>query len=144
MFPACLTEERESPDQVFMQTSKMGEIYQGLMGKGKFLSQRWNLALGINTDGVSPYKSSTYQMWPIFWQILDLPPDLRFQTKYTRLCGLWFGKTKPVMNLFFNPFHSEIKRYYGQPILSFSFSFSFSSLLFPFLILSLVANRTRL
>lgn len=53
-------------------------------------------------------------MWPIFWHTHDLPPTERFQLKNVRLCGIWFGKKKPHMNLFFQPFHSELQRYYEK------------------------------
>jgi len=106
-----------------------GKAYQDLLHPGGFLHDRpWNLVLGFNTDGVSPYKSSRFQMWPIFWQVHDLPPHLRFKPKYNRVCGLWFGKSKPRFNLFLQPFHSEVTRFYRG--FSFLFSSFFSSFFF--------------
>jgi len=63
-----------------------GKVYSTLMRS--FLRHPHNLALAFNTDGVTPFKSSTYQLWPIYWQCLDLPPRLRFTTKFTRIAGL--------------------------------------------------------
>ena len=94
-----------------------GAIYSTLMHS--FLRHPHNLALAFNTDGVSPFKSSTYQLWPVYWQCLDLPPHLRFSTKFTRIAGLWFGSSKPDFNQFFQPLHTEIRRYYGQRLRSF-------------------------
>jgi len=102
-----------------------GKAYQDLLRPGGFLhDQPWNIVLGFNTDGVSPYKSSHFQMWPIFWQVLDLPPNIRFQPKLNRICGLWFGKSKPRFNLFLQPFHSEMTRFYGE-LFFFVFFFFF-------------------
>ena len=105
-------QRKSDPD--FIRDIQDGQVYRDLMREGNFLSHPWNLALGVNCDGVSPYKSSSSSMWPIFWQIHDLPPALRFSLDYTRICGLWFGKSKPNMNLFFRPFHSEIKHFHGN------------------------------
>jgi len=66
-----------------------GKVYSTLMQS--FLRHPHNLALAFNTDEVTPFKSSTYQLWPIYWQCLNLPPRLRFTTKFTRIAGLWFG-----------------------------------------------------
>jgi len=108
-----------------------GTAYQELLRPGGFLhGHPWNLVLGFNTDGVSPYKSSRFQMWPIFWQVHDLPPRLRFQPKYNRVCGLWFGKSKPRFNLFLRPFHAEVTRFYGTLFLLFFFFFFFFFLSF--------------
>jgi len=101
-----------------------GAAYQDLLLPGGFLhGHPYNLVLGFNTDGVSPYKSSRFQMWPIFWQVHDLPPHLRFQSKYTRVCGLWFGKSKPRFNLFLQPFHAEVTQFYGDVFFFFFFFF---------------------
>jgi hypothetical protein len=114
-----------------------GTVYQKLFREG-FFRHPYNIALGFNTDGVSPYKSSAYEMWPLFWQVHDLPPALRFSLKYTRLCGLWFGKTKPKMNTFLRPFRDELRSFYGMPqppppSHSISFSLSNTPPLPPFL-----------
>ena len=106
-----------------------GAVYRGLVDSGFLGGDNWNLALGLNTDGVSPYKSSTFSMWPIFWEVHNLPPSMRFRVQYTRICGLWFGKTKPDMNLFFTPCKSELERFHGvSPLCSFFPSFSLPSL----------------
>ena len=144
--------ERKSLNNI-IQDIQDGEVYRELMQPGGFLRDPRNLSLGFNTDGVSPYKSSSFQMWPIYWHVHDLPPHLRFHRKYNRVCGLWFGKSKPKMNLFFGPFHTELELFHrssspllfffflSRPglnpppslsLLFFSFSFSFSFFLFFF------------
>jgi len=50
-----------------------GDEYQTLRKSG-FLNNPYNLVIGFNTDGVSPFKSSSLEMWPIFWHTHDLPP----------------------------------------------------------------------
>jgi len=104
----------------FLEDIQDGKAYQALLRPGGFLHEHpWNLVLGFNTDGVSPYKSSRFQMWPIFWQVHDLPPHLRFQPKFNRVCALWFGKSKPRFNLFLQPFRKEMTRFYGASIFVF-------------------------
>jgi len=106
-----------------LQDIQDGTVYQRLLREG-FLRHPYNLAISFNTDGVSPYKSSSYEMWPLFWQVHDLPPSLRFSLKYTRLCGLWFGKTKPDMNMFLRPFKEELTTFYRtSPPSPFLFDF---------------------
>jgi hypothetical protein len=114
-FVAALSYRNErTPTPGHISDIQDGSVYQSLMGEGNLLSFKWNLALGLNTDGVSPFKSSTFNLWPIFWQVHDLPPHLRFRPHFTRICGLWYGKTKPHMNLFFAPLHRELKEFYGE------------------------------
>ena len=114
-----------------------GEVYRAHFGKGSdhFLDNPYNISFAFNTDGVSPFKSSTFQLWPIFWQCLDLPPSLRYELRYTRLCGLWFGKYKPNLNLFFSPFQQDLQKFYGGGPSSFvavDFALANPSLLFLF------------
>lgn len=63
-----------------------------------------------NIDGFSIFKSSTYQIWPFFLSIIELPPHLRFLKENMLLGGLWFGKTKPDPNLFLKPFYDELRK----------------------------------
>lgn len=56
----------------------------------------------FNTDGAAIFKSSSNSVWPIYLVINELPPEVRF--KHAIICGVWFGETKPVMNLFLDKF----------------------------------------
>lgn len=58
--------------------------------------------ISFNSDGSPVFESSTYAIWPIQIMVNELPFDVRTRNLIT--CGLWFGKTKPNMNIFLKPF----------------------------------------
>ena len=54
---------------------------------GGVLSDQNNLSLKVNTDGVPIFKSSGYSMWPIYFEINELPPRKRLvYDKTTMVC----------------------------------------------------------
>lgn len=66
----------------FMNDGKLSDIYGGseyrrLMEPGQFLSKPENITFCLNTDGVSVFKSSKTEIWPIWLQINELPPKMR-------------------------------------------------------------------
>lgn len=67
-----------------------------------------DLTLTFNTDGSPVYKSSKTSVWPIQFVINELPPRLRQQN--TVLAGLWFGPTRPDMNVFMKKFVSAVQQ----------------------------------
>ena len=80
-----------------------GALYQSLYNNGGILSEKYNLSLKVNTDGVAIFKSSSYHLWPVYFQINELPPEKRTLSKYRILAGFWCGKVKPVMKLMLQP-----------------------------------------
>jgi len=71
------------------------------------ITNQYKLTLILNTDGVSPHKSSKAKFWPLMFTIMEVPPHLRFS--FTVVWGIWFDKKlKPDMNLFLKPFVSSI------------------------------------
>lgn len=54
-----------------------GSLYQGKFGPGGFLSEKHNLSVKLNTDGVAIFRSSQFGVWPLFLLINELPPSLR-------------------------------------------------------------------
>ncbi|XP_051155210.1 uncharacterized protein LOC127277859 [Leptopilina boulardi] len=56
----------------------------------------------FNTDGAPLFESSTFSIWPIYIMLNELPIHVR--TNNLIVVGLWFGKTKPDMNVFLDPF----------------------------------------
>lgn len=76
-----------------LQDIQDGSEYQRIL-KTRFLDHPYNFTIGFNTDGVSPYKSSNMELWPIFWMVHNLSKNMRFRVKYTRLYGLYYGKKK--------------------------------------------------
>lgn len=67
-----------------------------------------DLSLQVNTDGVSPLKSSNRSIWPIQVMINELPYTLRKKNIF--LCGVWYNEHKPPMNLYFSLFVDEIAK----------------------------------
>lgn len=49
-----------------------GAVYRELSGDGNILSDPTNISLTWNTDGVSIFKSSRYQIWPFYLVINEL------------------------------------------------------------------------
>ena len=97
-----------------MQLSKcraddgIGDICDGaalrpLLEEGHFFSQYNHFALSITTDGVPLFKSSTVSLWPVYLQILNLPPSIRMYSENTLLCGLYVGPAKPSMKVLLQP-----------------------------------------
>jgi len=68
-----------------------------------FFSQNNHLALSITTDGVPLFKSSTVSLWPVYLQILNLPPSIRMYSENILLCGLFVGPAKPNMKVLLQP-----------------------------------------
>lgn len=65
-----------------------------------------DITIQWNTDGVELFNSSIYTLWPIQVCINELPYRLRREN--ILLCGLWFYKEKPPMDLFLRPFIDEL------------------------------------
>lgn len=89
-----------------------GNIYKSLMKKNKLLSFCSNISFTWNTDGVSPFKSSKFNIWPFFLRINELPFMERIKTENTIIAGLWFGYEKPDANKFMAAFYDELNVLY--------------------------------
>lgn len=55
-----------------------GHLYSKLFEDNGPLSRLENLSLKFNTDGVSVFKSSGASVWPVYFQINELPPNKRY------------------------------------------------------------------
>ncbi|XP_032683407.1 uncharacterized protein LOC116849888 [Odontomachus brunneus] len=64
----------------------------------------------FNCDGVPVFKGSKCFIWPIQIIVNELPPQIRLNNSI--LYGLWFGKSKPDMNVFLSPFVKDAKEKY--------------------------------
>lgn len=58
------------------------------------------MALILNTDGITPFKSNIITMWPITLMITNMPYSQRILPKNMLLAGLWYGKEKPIFSIF--------------------------------------------
>ncbi|XP_034242612.1 uncharacterized protein LOC117646055 isoform X2 [Thrips palmi] len=86
-----------------------GQIYKELEKSG-FLSidKPLNVTMIMNADGVPVFKSTNASMWPVFFNVNELPPHLRFKKEYTLIGGVWFGG-KPSANLILEPLMKSVK-----------------------------------
>lgn len=70
-------------------------------------SEKYNyITAAFNTDGAPVFESSTYSIWPIYLMINEFPVEHRLKNMI--VCGLWFGKNKPQMNIFLDTFVEKI------------------------------------
>ena len=89
-----------------------GSVYKQFREKGIIGDN--DLSTQFNVDGVNFARSSKKSMWPILVGVNELPYRLRKNNLY--LCGLWYGKKKPPMNLYLKPFVEEMKELYNNGI----------------------------
>ena len=84
------------------------DIYDGKVYRETMLFEQdyEYISLTFNCDGVPIFKSSSCCIWPILCTVNELPPTLR--RKHVLLVALWFGSVKPNMNVFFEPFVTEL------------------------------------
>ena len=61
------------------------------------------MALILNTDVITPFKSNIITMWPIILMITNMPYSQRILPKNMLLAGLWYGKEKPIFSIFKKP-----------------------------------------
>lgn len=55
------------------------DIYDGEAYKKKeFLKNPLNFSLTMNTDGAPVFKSTGIKLWPVYFIINELPPNLRY------------------------------------------------------------------
>ena len=53
-----------------------GDVYQALVHDG-FLSNKCNISLLFNTDGIPVFRSSTFSFWPLHFIVNELPFKMR-------------------------------------------------------------------
>ena len=83
-----------------------GALYQQLSDSPESPLRSPNISLTCSCDGVPIFKSSSFSIWPLLCIINELPVFDR--QKHVMLCGLWFGNSKPNMNVYLQPFVEEI------------------------------------
>ena len=77
-----------------------GDIYKSLSGENQPLADINNISLTWNTHRVPVFKSSKISIWPMYLMINELPCKERKRKSNMLFYGLWFGETKPLINLF--------------------------------------------
>ena len=73
-----------------------------------FFSYSENLALTLSTDGVPLFKSSSVSLWPVYLPILNLPPEVRMNSK-----NIIFGRALDWYNKACN--ETVVGSCFGQP-----------------------------
>ncbi|XP_066599926.1 uncharacterized protein [Prorops nasuta] len=89
-----------------------GKIYKELNDSNGMLNSKLNISLSWYTDGISPFKSSKFSVWPFFFIINELEYKKRYQLQNLFFFGLWFGEKKPIPNLFLRSLHDSLKLLY--------------------------------
>ena len=79
-----------------------GDINKSLSGENQPLADINNISQTWNTDGVPVFKSSNVSIGPMYLMINELPLR-RESVNQTCFYGLWFGVTKPDINLSCGP-----------------------------------------
>ena len=85
-----------------------GSIYQQHSAENGILACCSNISLTWNIDGLPLFKSSKFNLWPMYFVINELPYELRIRTENMIISGLWFGESKPNMNVFLQPIFTEL------------------------------------
>eukprot|EP00731_Ephydatia_muelleri_P035226 Em0106g11a len=93
-----------------------GTEYKKRTVPGEFLSSCRNISFCLNTDGVSLFKSSKVELWPIWLEINELPPKMRASKRYTILAGLWYSKQKPTMSTYMKPLVDKLNKLYKDGV----------------------------
>ena len=65
--------------------------------------------LNVNIDGAALFKSSSFSVWPVWFQIFNLPEKLGGKFSNHALLGLWHGKSKPNWEFFLKKISIEIE-----------------------------------
>ena len=103
-FYSCLGHWNDLSTYVHNSTSAMSMFRHDK----HFFSAPENVGVILNTDGVPLFKSSSSSVWPVYLEIANLPPHLRFRHDNTITCGLWVGKKKPNMATLLEPTLKEL------------------------------------
>lgn len=83
-----------------------GIIHQELSRPGRPLANPNNISFFWNTDGVSIYGSSNYEVWPWYYTINELKD--RYHPENVILGGISFGRKQPNPNMFMDTMIAEM------------------------------------
>ncbi len=72
------------------------------------LSTPEGVGLILSSDGVPVFKSSKGSLWPVYLMVTNIPPQLRVKIDNLIVAALWFGPTKPNMDILFQPILKSI------------------------------------
>ena len=104
--------------QCFHSSSVLSES-TALSHHPEFFSFSEHIGVALNTDGVSLFKSSKLSLWPVFLEIVNFGPSIRFRYDNVVICSVWIGRSKPNMHTLLKPI---LERLHQLDTLGFSFS----------------------
>ncbi|XP_058796935.1 uncharacterized protein LOC131667501 [Phymastichus coffea] len=101
-------------------SDNINEFHSGLLYKklrNSLPDDRKNkfITATFNSDGSPVFESSSFSIWPIQIIINELPFKVR--TSKPIVCGLWFGRNKPDMNMYFEPFVNQMNAFSDEGII---------------------------
>ena len=91
-----------------------GHLYKEFMRSLPVNERKHFITATFNTDGSPVFKSSKFSIWPIQLIINEMPFQIR--TANPIVCGMWFGKDKPNMNVFLRPFVTYMNKLANQGV----------------------------
>jgi hypothetical protein len=75
----------------------------------RFFSHTTDIALGLSTDGVGPFKTRKQQCWPLILINYNLPPSIRTRLEHILCLGVIPGPQSPKeLNTFLEPLIDEL------------------------------------
>lgn len=108
-------QSRPGSSSVVIRDVYDGAEYRKYSQRGQFLCKETNpanVSFLFNTDGVALFRSASTEIWPVYFAINELPPQIRFCKKYMILGGLWYGKDKPLMLTYLKPLMKQVNALY--------------------------------
>ncbi|KAM7292842.1 uncharacterized protein ISCGN_025977 [Ixodes scapularis] len=100
------------PDLKQVPTSRGGPLITDILDGKEHKSicsdfTKNDISLMWNTDGIRVFEKSTFDIWPIQCEILQLEPAERKQNML--MPAIWFGASKPNMTTLLTPFVKELQ-----------------------------------
>lgn len=69
------------------------------------------IGLVSSSEGVPVFKSSKGSLWPVYMMLTNISPRQRVKREILIVAALWFGPTKPNMDILFQPILSSISSF---------------------------------
>ncbi|KAK3919956.1 Recombination protein RecR, partial [Frankliniella fusca] len=88
------------------------ELYKQQVASG-VLANPHNISMTWNVDGLEIYESNTYQIWPLYLVINELPPNKRYLSENLILAGMSCGFSKPHPDVYMKSIYSDFKKLKG-------------------------------
>jgi hypothetical protein len=95
--------------------------FDAVAGDANMASSVYNILLAYSTDGVNPFRSGQYTLWPMVMKVLNLPPSSASSTALIILAGVVHGPKKPKsMQAYQLCVADELRAAYDNPVTAVS------------------------